>query len=99
MITRFNTLALLILLRMPVLSATAAGEVSDEEIAKKLNDPISNLISVPFQSNWDFKMGPRDEGTLFKLSLQPVIQVELSTLRGRYYADDRAVRPSGARDS
>ncbi len=57
----------------------AAEPEADEaaELAKKLNNPISNLISVPFQSNWDFKMGPTNEGYKYTLNIQPVIPISI----------------------
>jgi hypothetical protein len=58
--------------------APALAEDSDEEIARKLNDPVSSLISVPFQFNWDFNSGPLDEGTQFKLNFQPVVPLTLN---------------------
>ena len=54
------------------------AEDSDAEIAKKLSNPVSSMISVPFQANWDFRMGPLDQGTQFKLNFQPVIPVSLN---------------------
>lgn len=56
----------------------AVAEDNDAEIAKQLNNPVASLISVPFQANWDFRMGPRDEGTQFKLNFQPVIPIQLN---------------------
>jgi hypothetical protein len=67
------------LLVLGALNATSAvADESDAEIAKKLNNPVASLISVPFQANWDFKMGPQDHGTQFKLNFQPVVPVHLN---------------------
>ncbi len=48
----------------------AAEDVT--ELAKKLQNPIGNLISVPFQSNTNFSVGP-NKGTQEILNIQPVI--------------------------
>ncbi len=45
---------------------------NDAELAKKLANPISSLISVPIQSNFDFGVGPGD-GTKWTTNIQPVI--------------------------
>ena len=45
---------------------------SDEELAKKLQNPVANLISVPLQNNWDFGIGPAD-ALRYTLNVQPVI--------------------------
>ena len=60
-------------------ASTSAPAAEDEqsELVKKLNNPISNLISVPFQSNWDFNIGPAD-GTKYTLNIQPVIPISIS---------------------
>ena len=38
----------------------AAGE-SAEELAKKIQNPVADLISVPFQNNFNFNVGPEDD--------------------------------------
>ena len=50
---------------------------STEELAKKLANPISSLISLPFQNNIDFGIG-ENNGTRNTLNIQPVIPVSLN---------------------
>ncbi len=60
-----------------VFTATAQAEMSAEELAKLAQNPIANLISVPFQNNANFNYGPLD-GTQNILNIQPVIPVTLN---------------------
>jgi hypothetical protein len=48
------------------------------DLAQKLANPVSDLVSVPFQFNWEQNVGPNDE-TRFVLNLQPVIPFSIST--------------------
>jgi len=47
------------------------------ELSKQLNNPVSSLISVPFQENIDFSVGP-EEGTRSVLNIQPVVPFAIS---------------------
>lgn len=47
------------------------------ELAKKLSNPISDLVSVPFQFNWEQGVGP-DDATRFIMNIQPVMPFTLS---------------------
>jgi hypothetical protein len=48
------------------------------ELAKKLQNPVANLISVPLQNNFDWGGGPNDDGFRYTLVAQPVIPISLS---------------------
>ena len=60
----------------PQEDSTKAAE-SVEELARKAQNPIANLISLPFQNNTNFGVGPLDR-TQNVLHIQPVIPVSLS---------------------
>ncbi|MCU0360625.1 MAG: hypothetical protein MUF75_07900 [Bacteroidia bacterium] len=47
------------------------------ELAKKLNNPLASLISVPFQNNTDVGIG-EDNGYKNTMNFQPVIPITLS---------------------
>ena len=60
-----------------VFVAPARAEMSVEELAKLSQNPVGNLISVPFQNNTNFNYGPLD-GTQNILNIQPVIPITLN---------------------
>jgi hypothetical protein len=57
-----------------MLQAREARAAEDEatELAKKTQNPVADLISVPFQSNFNFGTGTKD-ATVYVLNVQPVI--------------------------
>ena len=73
--------ALLInLLLLAVWSSRAMGqqEQSTEELAKKTQNPVADLISVPLQNNWNFGAGFHHDRTIYVLNIQPVIPVNVN---------------------
>jgi len=55
------------------------GDAEDQqaELAKKLNNPVASLISVPIQNNWDFGIGAAN-AMKYTANLQPVVPVSIS---------------------
>jgi len=58
-------------------SGTAAHAQSESDLAAQAQNPIANLISLPFQNNTNFDFGP-DERTQNTLNIQPVWPFELN---------------------
>lgn len=57
--------------------ASGSSASSTEALAKAAQNPVANLISVPFQYNANFGFGPED-GVQSVLNIQPVIPFTLS---------------------
>ncbi|HEY5913276.1 MAG TPA: transporter [Verrucomicrobiae bacterium] len=62
--------------------AGGGGAADDEkakqaDLLKKSLNPVASLISVPFQNNWDFGIGPSD-AMKYTMNFQPVIPISLN---------------------
>jgi hypothetical protein len=58
-------------------AAPAHAELSAEDLAKIAQNPVGNLISVPFQENAYFNVGPENR-TQNVLNIQPVIPISIN---------------------
>jgi hypothetical protein len=65
---RFGYLMTVLLLMLVIEAAHAAGE---EALAKESQNPVANIISLPFENNLSFGVGPED-GRVNTLNLKPV---------------------------
>jgi hypothetical protein len=59
-------------------AANAPGSDDSADLAQKLSNPVASLISVPFQFNYDSKIGPDARGHRLTMNLQPVVPVSVS---------------------
>lgn len=63
--------------------AQARGSAADDEgnvaeLAKKLQNPVASLISVPIQNNWDFGIGSA-KAMRYTANIQPVVPLSISS--------------------
>ena len=65
------------LMAMSAVADEAGGDPA-AELAKKLANPISALISVPIQANYDEGFGATGDGSVWRINVQPVIPISLN---------------------
>ena len=53
-------------------------EDKDAELVKQTQNPVADLISVPFQNNYNFAAGPKHNHMIYLLNIQPVIPVHIT---------------------
>lgn len=53
------------------------AEMSADELAKLAQNPVGNMVSVPFQNNTNFNWGP-EKGTQNILNIQPVYPISVN---------------------
>jgi len=61
-----------------VLFAAPVVGQDDADLAKKLANPVASLISVPIQANYDTNIGANEEGSVWRINIQPVIPMKLN---------------------
>ena len=55
-----------------------AQQDAEHALAMKLQNPVAALISVPFQSNFEWGGGPQSKGFKYTINIQPVIPISIS---------------------
>jgi len=56
--------------------ADSSQAVQAEQLAKQLSNPVADLVSIPFQFNWENGVGTNDD-LRFILNIQPVVPFSL----------------------
>jgi len=65
-------------LSLGAVTESSSESAEADKLAKQLANPISSLISVPFQANEDWGYGPTGNGYKFTLNIQPVVPLSIS---------------------
>jgi len=80
--TAMTQRALLALVAASVLGTGGGAAAQDDaalaELARKTQNPISSMISLPFENNFNFTNGRNDQ-TQYVLQIQPVVPIGIST--------------------
>lgn len=69
--------ALVLAVVRPALAEEASQSDSDTDLAKKTQNPVADLVSVPFQNNFNFLTGP-EQRSVWVMNVQPVIPFHLT---------------------
>jgi len=67
-----------IAISLSMIPMTAVFADNSEEVAKKLANPIANMISLPIQYNYDSDIGKYDKGDKSTVNIQPVIPFSMN---------------------
>ena len=70
-------ISLPVLLMLICFGTQTYAEQTDEELAKKTQNPVADMISVPFQNNLNFGLGPHNRAQNI-LNIQPVVPFNLT---------------------
>jgi hypothetical protein len=57
---------------------SSAQKGGDAGLAQELSNPVADLISVPFQMNYDCGIGPLDDGWKLQTNIQPVVPFSIN---------------------
>ena len=69
---------LLLFLVIILIAGPLSAQEDEAELAKKLANPVASLISVPIQANYDENYGPNEDGSIWRINIQPVIPISLN---------------------
>ena len=60
------------------ITSVAIADDDTQKLAQKLSNPVADLISMPFQGNWNDGIGPTGGGNQTYINVQPVIPFHLN---------------------
>jgi len=69
---------ILAVIMVAIFFALPVSAQDEAEIAKMLSNPIANLISVPFQADYNDNYGSAEDGSSWRINIQPVIPLTLN---------------------
>jgi len=73
-----NNVYVKVLVSAVLLLSSAVQADNTAELAKKLANPIANLISLPIQVNYNNNFNPKESGDQWLTNVQPVIPISLN---------------------